>query len=143
VVPRTLMQRVEKLENTVESLVGLPAAVGELRERTSALELQIVQLRSEMKDEFSAVRREMADLRVELKEEVAGLRDDVTGVRQELAGLHGDLDQTRRGVAQMGVSLAQMRDSLSSQMLMLHEDLVSRIALIGEGRPARKPRRRH
>ena len=125
-VPRTLMQRVEKLENTVESLVGLPAAVGEVRERvaglegrTSALESQIVQLRSEMKDEFSAVRREMADLRVELKSDISSARQDLTSL------------------------LAQTRDSLSSQMLMLHEDLVSRIALIGEGRPARKPRRRH
>jgi hypothetical protein len=106
VVPRTFMQRVEKLENTVESLVGLPAAVGELRERvaglegrTSALESQIVQLRIEMKGEFSAVRGEMADL---------------TSL------------------------LAQTRDSLSRQMLMLHEELVSRIALIGEGRKRRR-----
>ena len=105
-VPRTFMQRVEKLENTVESLVGLPAAVGELRERvaglegrTSALESQIVQLRIEMKGEFSAVRGEMADL---------------TSL------------------------LAQTRDSLSRQMLMLHEELVSRIALIGEGRKRRR-----
>ena len=118
-VPRTLMQRVEKLENTIQSLVGLPAAVGEVRERTSALESQIVQLRSEMKDEFSAVRRQMADLRVELKSDISSARQDFT------------------------ILLAQTRDSLSSQMLMLHEDLVSRIALIAEGRPTRKPRRRH
>ena len=72
-----------------------------------------------MKDEFSAVRREMADLRVELKSDISSARQDFT------------------------ILLAQTRDSLSSQMLMLHEDLVSRIALIGEGRPARKPRRRH
>lgn len=138
------MERVEKLENALESLAGLPVAVGELRERVtgledraSALESQIMQLRGEMRNEFSAVRLEMTDMRVELKGDIAGLREELSDVRTELKGDVATVRQDLTGL------ITETRDSLSSQMRMVHEDLISRIALIAEGRPARKPRRRH
>ena len=142
------MERVERLENTLELLAGLPVAVGELRERVtglkgraSALESQIVQLRGEMRNEFSAVRLEMTDMRVELKGDIASLRQELSDVRTELKG---DVATVRQDLTGLVTSLVtETRDSLSSQMRMLHEDLISRIALIAEGRPARKPRRRH
>ena len=49
---RTLEDRVESLEKSVEPLRELPARVG-------ALESQIVQLRTGMRQEFSAIRAEM------------------------------------------------------------------------------------
>ncbi len=48
--PQTLTNRVEILERKVEELAKLP-------DRMSALELQVSQLRTEMRVEFSAVRR--------------------------------------------------------------------------------------
>src|SRR6478672_8776168 len=47
VAPKTVMERVEKLEQTVESLVALPGVVADLAVRTGNLESQFVQLRSE------------------------------------------------------------------------------------------------
>lgn len=142
-MPRNRMERVERLENTLESLAGLPVAVGELRERViglegraSALESQIVQLRAEMRNEFSTVRLEMTDMRIGLKGDIASVRQELSDVRTELKG---DVATVRQDLTSL---VTETRDSLSSQMRMLHEDLISRIALIADGRSARK-RRRH
>ena len=104
-----VMERVERIERTLESLVDLPVAVrqignqmGSLEARTAGLEartagleartagleartagleahtaaltsrverveLQIVQLRTEMKDEFSAVRRDVSELGTQMR----------------------------------------------------------------------------
>ena len=80
-----LTERVEILEKKVEALETLPA-------RVTAVELQIVQLREEMRGDFLAVR---ADIRA------------------------GD-EETRR------------------YMRVLHEEVISQIALLQEGR---RPRR--
>jgi hypothetical protein len=64
-----LIRRVEDLEETVESLRDLPDRTAKLEARMGAVETQIVQLRTEMRDEFSAIRRDMVtkdDLRDEL-----------------------------------------------------------------------------
>jgi hypothetical protein len=86
---RSLSERLEILETKVEALEGLPA-------RVTAVELQILQLRDEMRAAFSATREE---LRAEIRA--------------------GD-EETRR------------------HMRVLHEEVISRIATIQEGRPARK-----
>ena len=79
-----------RLERRVDKLEQLP-------KRMDALEVQIVQLRTEMRDEFSAIRQEMR------------------------AG-----DQETRTL-----------------MRVLHEDVIGRIALLGEGlsRSKRKDRK--
>jgi hypothetical protein len=84
-----LTARVEKIERKMELLENLP-------DRVSAVELQIVHLRSEMQEQFSVVREE---LRTEIRA--------------------GD-EETRR------------------YMRMLHEEVLSRIATVQEGRPRRK-----
>ena len=78
-------QRVAILEQQVEQLESLPA-------RMAAVELQILQLREEMRAEFSAVRQE---LRAEIRQ--------------------GD-EETRR------------------YMRVLHEEVIARIATLGDGR---------
>lgn len=100
-MPRaTLAQRVEILERKVEQFETLPA-------RLAAVELQILQLRDEMRREFSAVRRELTDLfRAELQTNTDSLRAEI---RQ------GD-EETRRFVR------------------VLHEDVIARIAALGEAR---------
>ena len=84
-----LTARVEKIERMMELLETLP-------ERVGAVELQIVHLRNEMREQFSAVREE--------------LRTEIQAGDQE----------TRR------------------YMRVLHEEVLSRIATIQEGRPRRK-----
>jgi vacuolar-type H+-ATPase subunit H len=69
---RNLTERVEVLEMNVGLLEELPA-------RVSAVESQIVQLRSEMRGEFSAVRQEMRALNEETRAEMRMLHEEVLG----------------------------------------------------------------
>ena len=104
-MPRaTLAQRVEILEQKVEQLETLPA-------RMAAVELQILRLRDEMRSEFSAVRRELTGLfRAELQTNIDSLRAEIRAeIRQ------GD-GETRR------------------YMRVLHEDVIARLAALGEAR---------
>jgi hypothetical protein len=67
---QTLAARVENLERKTESLEALPA-------RMSAVELQIVQLRTEMGEQFSVIRQEFAAADSGLREEIRTLRTDL------------------------------------------------------------------
>src|SRR4026208_2214278 len=64
-----MIERVEKLEKALESLAELPhqmsaltGRIGQVEDRVAHVELQIVQLRTEMKDEFSAIRSEFLEV---------------------------------------------------------------------------------
>ena len=126
--PQTLTNRVEILETKVEELAKLPDRVG-------ALELQVSQLRTEMRVEFSAVRGEMRELNAGVRQEMHELND---GLRREMHELN---EETRR-------ELGGRIDDLGTHMRVLHEEVISRIALLDEhwnGRrstrhsPARQP----
>jgi hypothetical protein len=100
---QSIESRVEKLEARVTMFEELPA-------RIDGLASQIVQLRTEIGDEFSAVREEMRA---------------------------GD-EETRR------VLRADIQD-LGTQMRVLHEDVMSKLALLAEaraGRPSSRARER-
>ena len=89
----------------------------QLPARIDDLTSQISHLRTEMGGEFSAVRAEMANLGVAL----------------------------RREMAEQGAASAGRDEALGIQMRMLHEDVISRFALLQDGlpaRPKRKPRPR-
>ena len=108
---RTLTQRVEILEQKVEQLETLPA-------RVAAVELQILLLRDEVRGEFSAVRQEIATLGEELRHEFRhelrlGLQNTAESLRAEVR--QGD-EETRR------------------YMRVLHEDVIARIAALGDAR---------
>ena len=103
----TLEKRVEELEKTVNSLQSLPAAVKDLTLRTGRVELQIVQLRTDMNDGFSAIRGEMGETKSELREDIAALG------RETAAGF------LRAGV----------------EMRALFEEHLGRRAVIAEGNP--------
>ena len=98
----TLTGRVEILEGKVALLEQLP-------ERVDRLEVQILQLREEMRSEFAAVRAEMRE----------GDRSVIQQLREEIRA--GD-EETRR------------------YMRVLHENVIARIAAIGES--PRAPRKR-
>jgi wyosine [tRNA(Phe)-imidazoG37] synthetase (radical SAM superfamily) len=121
----TLTERVEVLEQKVEVLETLPA-------RVEAVELQIVQLRTEMRSGFSDVRQEMAAMAAGLREEIrAGdeaLRTELTReIRKSEEGLRTELImEIRKG-----------DEDTRRYMRMLHEEVISKIATIEEG-PRRK-----
>ncbi|MEQ1759436.1 MAG: hypothetical protein ABL986_14035 [Vicinamibacterales bacterium] len=111
---RSIVERAEILEQRVELLERLP-------DRVAAVESQLVQLRLEMRDGFSDIRSEMSamggGLRADMEAMGASLRADMQAIGARVDA--GD-EETRR------------------YMRVLHEDVISRIAAIGEGRPPRR-----
>ena len=114
----TRADRVAILEKKVEDLASLPA-------RVAGVELQIVQLRDEMRLGFSAVRQEIRqgddrvreDLRAEMRELRGELRSEMQRLREELrADIREGDQETRR------------------YMRVLHEDVIARIAALGNAR---------
>jgi chromosome segregation ATPase len=130
------LTRLEILEVKVSALEALPA-------RIDALAMQIGEQREALDRAVSALRGEIASCKDELRREIAGVKDDL---RQEIAGLR---DELRQEIAGARDELRQVMHTLIGEtrthMLVLHEEVLERIKLVGEGRPARKgpPRRRH
>jgi phosphotransferase system IIB component len=103
-----------KLEKTVSALIGLPGEVSQLSRRVGTLESQMVQLRTEMKDESSAVRHELAET-----------RDNLLGV------IESGGQATLRLLAEVREETNARFDGLSRQMRVLHEDVIERISRLG------------
>lgn len=105
-------------------------------DRVTALESQVLHLRTEMRDEFSALRAEIRDgddeTREVLRAEIhAGDGETRRVLRAEIRA--GD-EETRR------VLRAEIRaGDQETQRLMrvLHEDVIGRIAQLGEGGSSR------
>ena len=127
--PETIASRVDNLERRVTDLETLP-------DRITAVELQIVQLRTEMRGEFSAVREE-----IRTGTRVLGERIDETtrvlGERiEERARVLGErIDEFAR-------VLGERIDETGRHMRVLHEDVIGRLAIIQEGQSARRRRRK-
>lgn len=135
-----LLRRIEMLENTVESLRQLPADVARLSRRMGRAESQILQLRTEIRDEFSGIRRDMATkadlaaglnaVRAEMatKAGLSGLRvefnDGIAGAVRELTGAIAETRTDLKGLAD-----AQRRTTV------LVEDAIDRLKTIAEGNP--------
>ena len=107
--PETIASRVDNLERRVTDLETLP-------DRITAVESQIVQLRTEMRGEFSAVREEIR-----------------SGDEETRRVLGGRIDETAR-------VLGERIDENGRHMRVLHEEVIGRLAIIQEGQSA--PRRR-
>jgi hypothetical protein len=123
--PQPLSTRVERLEQRMTALEELPARVG-------ALESQIVQLRGEMHGEFAALRMEMR----------AGDEETRRVLREELRGELGQLRDNLRGeMKAMGDRLEAAIQEARNHSRVMFEELIERIARIGEG-SRRRPRRK-
>jgi hypothetical protein len=144
----TLIARVEILEQKVLLLEGLP-------DQVTAVEMQIVHLRGELRESVSALRadiragdeetrREMRVLNAPLRDE---LRDEMTS---RLTHLERELrEEIRAADEEMRQEMRLLRDELRDEiragdeetrrhMRVLHEEVISRLALIQEGRHRRK-----
>src|SRR6185503_1720665 len=100
---RSAIERIEVLERKVEILERLP-------ERVTAVELQLVQLRDEMRAEFSATREETH----------AGDEETRGTLREEIRA--GD-EETRR-------QIRESEEETRRYMRVLHEDVIARIAVL-------------
>ena len=126
--PSPLTRRVEILEEKVEQLERLPA-------RIDNLEVQILQFREEVRAEFSATRAEFL-ARIALTE--AALLHEMNQLDER--GVSRDLETHRRlseMVAETRTELiariAEGDEETRRYMRVLHEEVIARIATIGEG----------
>ena len=127
-MPRAIEKQVEILERKV-------MALGKLTDRVVSLESQIVHLRAEVHDEFSAIRNDMttefaavrseaAAFRVEMVAEFAAVRSEAAAFRTEVVA---EFAATREA-AKAG------DEETRRYMRILHEDVIERIARLGENR---------
>lgn len=123
-VQETLAIRVDNQERRLESLESLPA-------RVSAVELQIRQLRAEMGQQFSATRQEFAAADSGLREEIRALGTDL---RAEIK-VEGEAIRT-----ELRKEIREGDEETRRYMRVLHEEVLSRIAIVQEGLPRRRKR---
>ncbi len=123
--PQTFVGRVESLESRVIVLEQLP-------EKLDALALQISQMRDEMRGEFSALRSE---IRTGDEETRHVLRDEIrTGDEETRRVLRDEIragDEETRRVLRDEIRAGDEQSRRNA--LVLHEDVISRIALMQEG----------
>ena len=124
-----LVRRVEKLEETVDSLRDLPDRTTRLEVRMGNVEMQIVHLRDEMHSGFSATQRDIAAVRTELKGEIAAVRTELKG---EIAAVRTEL---REDIADLSRDMAAKFLDMGSQLQLRFEALHSSIATTREGNP--------
>jgi hypothetical protein len=81
-----------------------------------------------MKDEFLAVRRELGELRGELAE----TRDNLLGVIESGSQATQQMfDEVREDIRAFRQETNTRFDGLSTQMRVLHEDVIERISRLG------------
>src|SRR5262245_1027762 len=153
---QTLVERVELLEKTVESLRNLPIKVDRIdarlesvegrlvsvEGRVGSLEVQIVQLRQEMGDGFSEMKaliREGDEATcAELRGEMRSLKEKA---RTEMRGLNAELRAEKRALnEETRTEMRGLNAETRRHMLVLHEDLVQRIATLRNGRSGSRRR---
>jgi hypothetical protein len=108
------------------------SALEVLPERVAALEVQFSLLRDEMRSEFSAMRGDMhagdEETRRILREEIRTANEDTQRIlREEIRTADVDTQRTLREEIRAG------DEETRRLMRVLHEDVISRIALLQEG----------
>jgi archaellum component FlaC len=154
VAQKTMDQRIGNLEAAVKPLTLLPKRVDRLDTRLGAVEgrlvavedrltgvegrligvegrltdveSQIVQLRTEMKDEFSAVRREMHQQGDELREDIASQGRETAGQILRLECHITDVNEATRQ------EMRALDAARGREMRVLHEEIIDRLKRIGE-----------
>ena len=107
---RLEIQMPQTLAHRVDSLERKVESLEQLPDRVASLESQIVQLRDEMRAGFSSTRAEIKA---------------------------GD-EETRREIRALEETLRREMREMNTQMRVLHEDVIFRIALLGESNSRRK-----
>jgi len=114
-MPRqSIAARVERLEQRVTILEELPG-------RLDAISTQISQLSDEMHREFSNVRDEIR----------AGDKETGRSLREEIRASNDETVRTLRG------EIRASSEEIMTRVRVLHEDMISRLALLQEGQQRR------
>jgi peptidoglycan hydrolase CwlO-like protein len=116
-MPMTLVRRIEILERDVNALRHLP-------EKVSAVAADLAALRGDV---------------TQLQSDVTQLRGDVTQFRSNVTQFQGDV---RAEFAAVRDEIRTGDEETRRQMRILHEEVISRIALLDEGRKTRRHRKR-
>ena len=124
---RSLTDRVEILENTVDDLRKWVGQVDAITARLDGFDVQFVQLRGEMRAEFSAVREEIRQGDEETRRSLGEEMSTSFGKLKEQIE-QGD-DETRWSIRE---EIRRGDEETRRFMRVLHEDLVARIATLGE-----------
>ena len=133
---QSLENRVEILERTTHALEGLP-------DRVTALASQVLQLRDEVHAEFSALRVEIRGgdeqtrqvLRREIRVGDDRLREEIRAAEEKLRDeIRAGDEETRR---QLREDIRGGDEETRRYMRVLHEEVISRIALLDEHRNGR------
>ena len=115
-----LVERVTSVEQRLDRLEQVPG-------RLDQLTLEIVQRREEMNARFAAITDELVLLRSELRAE---FRADLQAMADTLrAEFRADLQAMADALR---AEMRALNEETRRHMLVLHEDLVSRITLLGE-----------
>jgi predicted nucleic acid-binding Zn-ribbon protein len=130
-----LSRRVDLLEQQVEQL--------------NTVSGEVTALRTEMRAEFADVRTEMraefADVRTEMRAEFADVRAEMRGgfehTRTEFADVRAEMRGGFAAIHEVLISLQTQITDNHRHMLVLHEEVLSRITTLGE-RWERPPTRR-
>jgi len=96
--------------------------------RVDVLEAQVTELQR-LPERLSAVESEIVQLRAEIRVEFSAVREELRA---------GDAE-TRRVLR---LDIAEKHDEALRFMRVLHEDVIGRLTLIQEGRPARRTRKK-
>ena len=135
------MRRADLAEriDTVEHRMG--SVEQRLDASYASLSTQILQSRRENDDAHLAMRTEFSEGMSTLRGEFTAMRADVAGefkaVRTEVAAQFSATQAvTQSRFEKLETALADGLKETRRFMMILHEDLLSRIALIGEGRPS-------
>ena len=133
-MPRqSIVARVERLEERVPIL-------GELPGRIDALSTQISQVREEMHRGFSSSRDELrAEIRGGDAETVRTLREEIHTSNKETVRtlreeIHASNEETVRTLRE---EIRASGEEIMTRVRILHEDVISRLALIQEGQQRR------
>ena len=121
----------------------------DLPSRTERVELQIVQFRSETRDEFSAVRQELRTLDTRLgsvETRLGSVETRLGSVETGLGSVETRLGSVETGLGSLETGLREAIEDARRETRMLFEEVVSRIALLSEyraasGRRAKKPKK--
>jgi len=111
---------------------------GEFSKVRTEFASEFLNVRAEMASDFSKVRTEFASEFLNVRAEMAG---EFSAVRAEMAGEFSKVrTEFAEGLSAMGTRfetvLADSQEETRRYMRVLYEDILSRIALLGEGRPS-------
>ena len=140
-MPMPLVRRIEILEGDVNALRQLPDQVSAVAAGLAALRGDVTQLQgdvTQLKGDVTQLRGDVTQIRGD----VTQLKRDMTEVRDALSDGHGGLINVRAEFAAVREDIRTGDEETRRQMRILHEEVISRIALLGDAHKTRRRRKR-